>query len=64
MSNYSYLPQFPIHAATIMLPVNILLHYKKHFAEVLFQLFFKKILNVCSLFVLSGNLLYKFMQFL
>jgi len=33
MSNYNYLPQFPIYTATTMMPVNTLLHYKKHFEK-------------------------------
>jgi hypothetical protein len=33
MGNYTYLPQFPIHTATTMLPVKILLLYKKRFAK-------------------------------
>jgi len=40
MGNYSYLPQFPAHAATIMLRVNILLQHKKHFAKVLISYIF------------------------
>ena len=49
MANCSYLPQFPLHAATIMLPVNILLQYKKHFAKVLISTLFFKLLNMCNL---------------
>ena len=62
MSDYSYLPQFPIHISTTLLPVNILLKYKKHFAKVLISAFFFKIIALCKLFLFSsGNLLYNFM---
>jgi hypothetical protein len=40
MGNYSFLPQFTVHAAIIMLPVNILLQYKKYFAKVLISTLF------------------------
>jgi len=49
MGNYSYLFQFPIHTATVMLPLNILLQYKKRFATVLISTVFLKSLNMCNL---------------
>jgi len=41
MGNYSYLPHFPIHTATTMLPVNILVKHKKCLAKVLISALFK-----------------------
>ena len=55
MSDYSYLPQFPIHISTTLLPVNILLKYKKHFAKVLISAFFLKLLlSVNSFYFLQA----------
>ena len=40
MGNYNYLPKLPMHTATTMLPVNILLQYKTRLAKVLILAFF------------------------
>jgi hypothetical protein len=43
MGKYSYLIEFPIHTATTMLLVNILLQYKKSSEKVLISASFFKI---------------------
>jgi len=50
MGNYSYLPQFPIHISSTLLPVNILLKYKKHFAKVLISALFKNYYSMQTLY--------------
>jgi len=50
MGNYSYLTQFPIHTATKMLPVNILLQYKKCSEKVLISASFFNYC-VCRIFL-------------
>jgi len=48
--NHSYLPHFPIHISTTLLPVNILLKYKKHFAKVLISALFKDYFSMQTLY--------------
>ena len=65
MGKYTYLTQFSKHTATTMLPVNILLQYKKC-SEKVFIYSIKNVLKKYSFqllffFKLLGNLLYNFM---